>query len=40
MKNKCENNSVGEFLVTKEINYSLLLNADGKTEVKMETEAG
>lgn len=40
MENKCENSSAGEFLVTGQINYSLLLNADSKTEVKMETEAG
>lgn len=40
MENERENNSAGEFLVTREINYCLLLNADSKTEVKMETEAG
>lgn len=40
MENKCENNSAGEFLATGETNYSLLLNADSKTEVEMETEAG
>lgn len=40
MENKCENNSAGEFLVTREIFDSLVLNVDSKTEVKMETEAG
>lgn len=30
MENNCENNSAVKFLVTREINYSLLLNADSK----------
>lgn len=30
METKCKNNSVAEFLVTKEINYSLLLNEDSR----------
>lgn len=30
METKCKNNSVAELLVTKEINYSFLLNADSR----------